>query len=87
MREERISGLAERQQKSLNLKNREKRLKKKKIRDSENWEVVRKDPTFITLRVPEGEEKEGNERVLEETMTKNVLNLAKDTNLQIQEAT
>lgn len=66
-----------RPQKSPNLKKRENRLKKndQRFRALENG---KKRPNLYNLRVPEGEEKEGNERVVEGTMTKIVLNFAKD---------
>lgn len=68
-----------------NFKNRESKLKiNERFRELEN---DKRRPNIYIFGVPEGEKKESIERVFEEMITENVLNLAKYKHLQIQEAT
>lgn len=54
-------------------------------RDLETCGNVTEGSNIHIIGVPEGKEKVGLKRVFIEIMAESILNLAKDTNLQIQE--
>ena len=66
---------------------REKRLKRTEDSLREIWDDV-KCTNICTIGVPEGEERaKRTEKIFEETIAKNVLNMGKEALAEIQEAT
>ena len=65
---------------------KEKRIKKNEDSIRDRWDHIKRTNIRI-IGVPEGEEREkGAENLFEEIMAENFPNLAKETDIQVQEA-
>ena len=84
--EKQMSGLGERMVEiSAMEQNKEKRMKRNKDSPRDFWDNIKHNNIQI-IRVPEEEEKEkGPEKIFEEIIVKNVLNMGKEIVTQVQE--
>ena len=84
--EERISKLEDRATEIFkSVEQKETRLKKGEQSLRDLWDTTKWTNIICIMGIPEGEEREGAERIVEETMAENFPNLMKDMSINIQD--